>query len=65
MSTSGLDLQQIHADIRAMQAAAAGLLAGSESFPALNRNIVRIQAALKMLELDICDLVELKNHTGI
>ena len=54
------DLKQIHNDIRTMQSMADGLLAGSTNFPALNRNIRRIQASLKMLELDICDLLDLE-----
>lgn len=55
------DLQRIHAGIRAMQSTAEELLSVSEHFPALNRNIRRIQAGLKMLELDICDVVEMEN----
>ena len=54
------DLKRIHYDIRDMQSLADGLLAGSANFPALNRNIRRIQASLKMLELDICDLLDLE-----
>ena len=60
MTATGLDLQRIHTDIRSMQSTAEGLLSVSEHFPALNRNIRRIQAGLKMLELDICDLVDLE-----
>ena len=59
MSRADIDLQHVHAGVRAMQSTAEGLLAGSEGFPALNRNILRIQAALKMLELGICDLVDM------
>jgi len=60
MPDKELDLQHIHSQIRAMQSTAEGLLPGSERFPALNRNVRRIQAALKMLELNICDLVDLE-----
>ena len=64
MSVNDLDLQKIHSDIRAMQTTAELLLAGSKQFPALNRNVRRIQAGLKMLELNICDLVELEKRTA-
>jgi hypothetical protein len=30
-----------------------------ENFPALTRNLVRIEASLKMLEINISDLIEL------
>ena len=61
MTATGLDLQRIHTDIRSMQSTAEGLLTVSEHFPALDRNIRRIQAGLKMLELDICDLLDLED----
>ena len=64
MPDNELELQKIYSDIRAMQSRAELLLAGSEQFPALNRNVRRIQASLKMLELDICDLVELEKPPG-
>ena len=59
MPVSELDFQQICAGIRAMQSTADRLLASSERIPALNRNLRRIQASLKMLELDLCDPVDL------
>ena len=58
MPATDLDLQKIHTGIRAMQSSAEQLLAGSEHFPALNRNVRRIQASLMMLEMDICDLLD-------
>ena len=64
MSNGGVDLQRVHAGIRAMQSTAEELLAVSEGFPALNRNIRRIQATLRMLEFDICDVVDLDNTSS-
>ena len=63
MPTGHLKLEQIHSDIRSMQATAEGLRLGSDNFPALHRNIRRIQAVLKMLELNVCDLVDLEQRT--
>ena len=63
MPVGKLNLEQIHSDIRSMQTTAEGLRVVSDNFPALNRNIRRIQAVLKMLELDICDLVDLEQST--
>ena len=59
MPISDAQLRRIHSGIRAMQSKAEELLTGSEDLPALNRNIRRIQASLKMLELDICDPLDL------
>lgn len=58
------ELQQIHTKIRTMQSIAEELRSISEQFPALNRNIRRIQASLQMLEIDICDPVELESRTA-
>jgi hypothetical protein len=59
-----MDLDQIYAGIRAMQSTAEDLLTGSEHFPALNRNLRRIQASLKMLELSVCDPVDLEKRSA-
>jgi len=32
-------------------------------FPALDRNLVRIRASLKMLEINITDVIESSSHT--
>ncbi|KPJ78897.1 MAG: hypothetical protein AMJ54_01130 [Deltaproteobacteria bacterium SG8_13] len=60
MPDNDYDLQKLHSDIRLLQSITDRMLDGSEGFPALNRNIRRIQAGLKMLELDICDWVDLE-----
>lgn len=54
-----LDLKQIDSKIQLMKHTAEELKLLGENFPALTRNLVRIEASLKMLEINISDLVEL------
>jgi hypothetical protein len=54
-----IDLNEINAKIQLMKQAAAELNRIGENFPALARNTVRILASIKMLEMNISDLVEL------
>jgi len=54
-----IDLNEINAKIQLMKQAAAELNRIGESFPALARNTVRILASIKMLEINVSDLVEL------
>lgn len=54
-----LDLKQIDSKIQLMKRTAEELKLLGENFPALTRNLVRIEASLKMLEINISDLVEL------
>ena len=51
------DLKDINAKIRLMQEIAGELAERAEDIPALERNIVRIKASLKMLELNISDVI--------
>ncbi len=53
------DLKQINSKIQLMKSTARDLKALGINFPALTRNLVRIEASLKMLEINISDLVEL------
>ncbi|MEE8480254.1 MAG: hypothetical protein V3T59_03325 [Desulfobacterales bacterium] len=53
------DLSQINTEIRLMKDAAVELNRLGQDFPALTRNVVRILASIKMLELNITDIVEL------
>ena len=53
------DIQQIHSKIQLMKTTADELKQMAEDFPALARNSVRILASIKMLEINISDLVEL------
>ena len=52
-------LEQIDRDIRQLKEIAARLKAARSDFPALVRNADRILASTKMLELNICDLLNL------
>ena len=62
MANKKIELEQIHAKIQIMKSAANDLERLSDSFPALNRNTQRILASLKMLEMNISDLVELDTN---
>jgi len=56
---SRIDLYKINAKIQLMKQTAEELNQIGEDFPALARNTVRILASIKMLEINISDLVEL------
>ena len=53
------DLSQINAKIRLIKDAAVELNRLGQNFPALTRNVARILASIKMLELNVTDIVEL------
>jgi len=53
------DLKKIDEKIQVMKSAAQELNRLGDNFPALARNSVRILASIKMLEINISDLVEL------
>jgi hypothetical protein len=55
------DLKEIDAKIQTMKKTAEELGRAGEDFPAIARNIVRISAGIKMLEINISDVVELEN----
>jgi hypothetical protein len=48
--------RDIHGKIQIVRAAAEDLAQAGEEIPALRRNLVRILAGIKMLELDFSDL---------
>lgn len=54
-----IDLNKIDAKIQLMKKTAEELNRMGEDFPALARNTVRILASVKMLEINVSDLVEL------
>ena len=54
-----INLKQINSKVQLMKDTAEELKHLGENFPALTRNLVRIEASLKMLEINISDLVEL------
>ncbi len=53
------DLNEIDSKIQIMKRTAEELARTGENFPAIARNIVRISAGIKMLEINISDIVEL------
>ena len=55
----GIDLNKINAKIQLMKKTAEELNRIGENFPALARNTVRILASVKMLEINISDIVGL------
>ena len=57
------DLNEINANIQTMKQAAQTLQQLGADFPAINRNIVRIQASIKMLEINISDIVDLDRNS--
>ena len=56
---SNFDLKQINNKVQLMKKTAKELKHLGADFPALTRNMVRIEASLKMLEMNISDLIEL------
>ena len=54
-----IDLDEINIKIQQMKACAEELKGLGKEFPALDRNIIRILASLKMLELNISDIIDL------
>jgi hypothetical protein len=54
-----IDLYEINDKIQLMKKTAEDLNRIGEGFPAIARNTVRILASVKMLEINVSDLVEL------
>ena len=54
-----IHLEQIHAKIQVMKEAAEDLNRLGRDFPAVARNTARIMASLKMLEINVSDLLHL------
>jgi hypothetical protein len=55
-----VDLHAVNDEVRQIRSAVEKLTAMGENFPAIARNAVRIQACVKMLELNISDLILLE-----
>jgi len=53
------DIKEIYAKIQTLKRTAEELNRMGEDFPALDRNSTRILASIKMLELNVSDVVEL------
>ena len=56
--TQKIDLDKINEKIKLMKKTAQELNQMGESFPAIARNTVRILASVKMLEINVSDLIE-------
>jgi hypothetical protein len=56
---SAIDMDSLNLNIRSARTAVEELKRLGEDFPAVARNAERILASLKMLEINVCDLVEL------
>jgi hypothetical protein len=57
--TPKVDLKEMNERIQLMKRAAQELRQMADGFPALDRNTSRILASIKMLEINISDLVEI------
>jgi hypothetical protein len=55
-----LDLEQINSRVQLLKRTAEELNQLGENFPALTRNMVRIMASIKMLEINITDVFALR-----
>ena len=56
-----IDLHQIDSKIQLIKETARELKTLGAEIPAIDRNIVRILASVKMLEINFSDLVQLEN----
>ena len=54
-----INLDEINNKIKQMKGCADELKGLGKEFPALDRNIIRILASLKMLELNVSDIIDL------
>lgn len=54
------NLNEINTKIQLMKQTAEELIQIGEDFPALTRNTVRILASVKMLEINVCDIIDIK-----
>lgn len=53
-----IDLKKIHTKIQLMKKTAEELKLLGEDFPAVKRNTARILASIKMLEINVSDVIE-------
>ena len=59
-----MDLKEMDRKIRAMKGTAEELKEMGDRFPALYRNTARILASIKMLEINISDILEIEENLG-
>ena len=60
MAKKKIDLKELDSKIQSMKKTAEKLKKMGEDFPALNRNVSRLLASIKMLELNISDVAGVK-----
>ena len=58
--TQQIDVNEINAKIQLLKKTAQELNRMGEDFPALERNTARILTSIKMLEINVSDLVDLR-----
>ena len=56
-----IDIQTIDKKIQTLKQTAEEMKPLAESFPALSRNVARILASVKMLEIEVSDVVALED----
>ncbi len=54
-----IDMEKIDDNIKTMKKAAGELTQMGDDFPALKRNTARILASIKMLELNVSDIIDI------
>ena len=54
-----INIDEINIKVQQMKGCAEDLKGLGKEFPALDRNIIRILASLKMLELNVSDIIDL------
>lgn len=57
--SSSIEMQGLHLNIQRARQAVEELKRLGQDFPAVARNAERMLASLKMLEINVCDLMEL------
>jgi hypothetical protein len=54
-----IDMDRLHQNIQAAHRAVAEIKRLGEDFPSVARNAERMLASLKMLDINVCDVIEL------
>jgi hypothetical protein len=57
--SSAIDMESLNLNIRSARRSVEELKRLGEDFPAVARNAERILASLKMLEINVCDVIEM------
>jgi len=52
------EVKKLDQEIKSLKKTALSLMENSKSIPAIQKNTSRILASIKMMEINICDLVE-------